>query len=362
MKSRPITITINGRFVTQPLTGVQRYSWEIVKALDELCEIGGIPGLSVSLLLPKGAVCKHIFKHVRVERSRFLSGHAWEQFELPWRRQGVLLNMGNTFPVLGGKQVVVFHDASVFDAPEGYRSKFVAYYRLMARLAKIKAAFRLVTVSEFSRSRIAHHSKIPEERISIVGCSVDHWNLVAEDDSVLRRLNLKPGKFLLGTGSGNPNKNTSRVIEAFKYSALGDVQLVLVGGAESSIFSGSCVEPDSKVVRTGHVSDSELAALYKNALCFVFPSLYEGFGLPPLEAMYFGCPVVASNTSSLPEVLGIAAEYCDAQVVDDIARAIQNVCRNSQLRGQLIAEGKKQIERFKWTISAKNLISIAMTL
>ena len=115
------------------------------------------------------------------------------------------------------------------------------------------------------------------------------------------------------------------------------------------------------LIRTGYLTDAELAALYSRALAFVFPSLYEGFGLPPLEAMYFGCPVVCSRAASLPEVAGDAALYCNAYDVDDIATCLQKIIQDNAMRDRLIEAGEAQVAKFTWRASAEKMLALAQS-
>ena len=127
------------------------------------------------------------------------------------------------------------------------------------------------------------------------------------------------------------------------------------------MFSGVEFEKSDQLIRTGYLSDAELAALYSNAWAFVFPSLYEGFGLPPLEAMHFGCPVICSRAASVPEVAGDAALYCNAQDVDDIAACLRKVIEDEALRRSLTERGALQAEKFTWQSSAEKMLQLALT-
>jgi len=160
---------------------------------------------------------------------------------------------------------------------------------------------------------------------------------------LLERLGLRNRSFLLAVGSANKNKNIARLIEAYLRLDCKDVPLVLAGGANSNVFSGVAFDECEQLIRTGYLTDAELAALYGNALAFVFPSLYEGFGLPPLEAMHFGCPVICSRSASVPEVAGDAALYCNALDVDDIAACLRRIMEEDTLRRTLIEKGKNKL-------------------
>src|SRR4029077_216607 len=157
--------------------------------------------------------------------------------------------------------------------------------------------------------------------ISVAYLGSDHFVDLEADASTLARFGIS-GQYILAAGVHNSNKNFERVAQAFCRHNTSGTPLVIAGGRDSKVYRESLRLPDG--VRTlGYVSDAELKALYANAACFVFPSLYEGFGLPPLEAMASGCPVVVSRTASLPELFDGAAFFCDPYDPEDIAAAIQ---------------------------------------
>lgn len=355
-------ISLNGRFVTQSVTGVQRYAWEMVKALDRALDERASTErlhLEFELLVPKGYLeAVGHFSNIRVCEVGTLNGHAWEQLDLPKFARGRIINFCNSFPVLSSRPVVVIHDAAVYAMPDGYTRAFVRAYRALYWLLRFRYSTCILTVSEFSRNEIAHYSGIRKDRIKVLYCGADHWNLVIPEKAIIERLNLTNKLYLLAVASANPNKNLDRLIQAYKLMNRTDIPLVLVGGANKRVFAGEAGLEIPGVVRTGSVSDSELAALYSSASAFVFPSLYEGFGLPPLEAMMFGCPVISSRRASLPEVCGDAAEYCDALDPADIARAMREVLANEALRSQIIAAGRKQAKKFKWDTSAQGLLNV----
>ncbi|MGN4075557.1 glycosyltransferase, partial [Burkholderia gladioli] len=158
-------------------------------------------------------------------------------------------------------------------------------------------------------------------------------------------------------------KNLARVMAAIEQLDGGhDWQFVVVGGCDLRVFNAKAKSRyeashtlSPHVVPAGFVSDGELKALYEHAACFLFPSLYEGFGLPPLEAMLCGCPVIASREAALPEVCGDAAMYCEARSVDDIAEKLTVMMTDPALRDALRASGRARARRFRWEVSARRL-------
>ena len=220
---------------------------------------------------------------------------------------------------------------------------------------------RIITDSEFSRAELQKFAGFKASQMSVIHCGADHWKRVAPDFAVLARLGLVDRPFLMAVGSENKNKNIGRLVEAFHKVFPPDIPLVLAGGKNTEVFSNTEVLEGENLIRTGYLTDAELAALYSRALAFVFPSLYEGFGLPPLEAMYFGCPVICSRAASLPEVAGDAALYCNAHDVDDIAACLKKIIEDKAMREELIQAGEAQVARFTWRASAEKMLALAQS-
>jgi glycosyltransferase involved in cell wall biosynthesis len=172
-------------------------------------------------------------------------------------------------------------------------------------------------------------------------------------------LNLKSGKFLLAVGSLNPTKNFLSLINSYIASSLAEkLPLVIVGAINRDVFSIELIDiKHPNLLWAGSIPDTQLRALYENATVFVFPSIYEGFGIPPLEAMMCGCPVVASNASSIPEVCEDAAHYFNPHNPHEIIAAIQYVLQNDSYKRSLIEKGRRRVVEFSWENSAKHLRS-----
>lgn len=354
-------LTINGRFLTQRTSGVQRYAHEMLLALDELLTARETAdGSAAQLLAPPDAPASlPALRSIAIRRVGRLRGHLWEQLELPRFARGVLLNWCNTFPVLTRHQVVVLHDASVYACPEGYTRAFRTYYRALFALAARRSTLRVATDSAFSAMELRLLAGIPAARLRIIPCGADHWRGVEPDSAILDRLGLRDTPFILTVASDNPNKNIARLVAAYGRLATPGVRLVLAGADHARVFTPTAPTVAEGLVRTGYLADAELAGLYRHARAFAFPSLYEGFGLPPLEAMRFGCPVLCSRAASLPEVAGDAALYCDAEDVEDIARGLRQILENDALRTKLIAAGTRQVQRFLWRDAAAKMLALA---
>jgi glycosyltransferase involved in cell wall biosynthesis len=350
---------INGKFCAQRVTGVQRYAWSLLCALDAHLTRGS--AASWTLLLPAGVVAPDLRAiTVRHVPCRVPGGlHAWEQFALPQAaRLGRLINLAGSAPAWPhGAQMCVLHDAALFDQPRAYTALFGAWYRwLFRRLSRRSTT--LVTVSAFSRQRLAAALGVPEERFAIVPGAGEHLGRIAADPSALRAHALDRRPFMLAVGSRNPNKNLARLLEAWRLIGHTDVSLVLVGGANARVFErpGAAAETPG-VIDLGAVDDPTIKALYQRALALVLPSVYEGFGLPLLEAMHCGCPVVASTAPALRETGGDAALYFDPSSVHAIAQALRRLIEEPALRDDLRRRGRERAAQFGWETSARALLA-----
>ncbi|APR96397.1 glycosyl transferase family 1 [Pandoraea thiooxydans] len=352
-------LVINGKFTSQRITGVQRVARELTAALQQL--LGADARLPV--IVPRDALPQRARLRDETASPSRLTGLLWEQFALPLETRGsMLVSLCNMGPLFKRRQIVMIHDAAVYDVAQNYSWKFRWWYRLAFRVMKHRAA-HFVTVSAFSKRRIVAHLGIDEARISIVHNGADHLDRIDADPDILARLGLREDAYGLIVGSLSAAKNLTRVLAALKrMEGRLDARFVIVGGGNARIFGEAIVgaaELPGNVLMAGAVTDGELKALYQGAACFIFPSLYEGFGLPPLEAMRCGCPVIASREASLPEVCGDAALYCDAYSVEDIADKITRMMAEPALRERFRARGLARAKEFGWAAAARELLAIA---
>src|SRR5262245_38132190 len=288
MPTRPRQIFINGRFLGQRITGVQRYARETLHALDELLAEQADPSLRWTVLVPRGTPQPE-YRHLRVETVGLLQGHLWEQLELPWRaRAGLLFNFGLTGPLLKRLQIITVHDAAVVRMPRTFNATFRHAYRWLVRNIAGRAP-RTMTVSQFSAAEAIDCFGVPPDRVRVATEGWQHLQRITPDLGVLDEHGLRERHYALAVGRPPPSKNFAAIERAI--ALLGDKApcCVVVGATDAAVFRDDAKRPVNNLLRIGYVSDSELLALYQHAECFVFPSFYEGFGIPPLEAMACGC-------------------------------------------------------------------------
>ncbi len=354
-----LRVFINGKFFDQPTTGAQRFAAEIVRALDTFLISSQKPtSYDFILLVPTGVKgnIPHL-NHIRVLELAGFRSHLWEQVTLPlFVKNSFLINLSGSAPLLKRNQLFTIFDGAIFDFPRAYSRSFLTWYRLLFRI-QARFALGLVTLSDFSRDRLCMHLGVQMNRLGIIPCGVDHIDHVISDESILEKYGLKKSMYLLAVGSANPSKNFVALIAAFsKLKSDGAIRLVVVGGGNSAVFAEQVVSDDLRIVRTGRIDDAQLKALYTNARAFVFPSLYEGFGIPPLEAMACGCPVIASNAASIPGVCGDAVGYFDPASISSIRIAVEKVIGDGHWRSKLQVAGKDKAKEYTWAAAAEQLL------
>jgi glycosyltransferase involved in cell wall biosynthesis len=275
---------------------------------------------------------------------------------LPYFARGkFLLGFCNTGPILFRNQLVTIHDASIYAIPASYSLSFRLWYRFMFWFIKLTAR-KIMTDSQFSKGELQKYAGLDECKIAVVPLAGDHVVSSPKDHSIFSRLQIGQRPYVLFVGSQNIHKNMKGFLDALQFLDSDRFDVVMAGNQNSRVFNDVEHEKSSKVIVAGRVTDAELYALYGKASCFVFPSLYEGFGMPPLEAMASGCPVISSQVASLPEVCGSAAEFCDPRDPRDISQKISKVMSDEALRRELTQKGLEQARKFSWIDSAQKVL------
>jgi glycosyltransferase involved in cell wall biosynthesis len=343
-----MTVFINGRFATQPQSGVQRYAGEIVRALDVLAGDGRWP--QMVLLSPPGAPAAGL-AHIAQRRIGRGGGHGWDQWAFArGARDGIALSLAMSGPLLHSRQLVVLHDAAVHRFPAHFSRSYGLGHRMLERGLARRA--RIATVSEFSRRELAAVLGISLADIVLAPNGADHLRGPV-DDGVLLRLGLGARPFFLTVGNLSANKNLGLVMRALRRIAGDNVRLVIVGERRGRIFGPTQIGDDPRAIFAGRLSDAEVGALLRSARALIFPSRYEGCGLPPLEAMAAGCPVLASDCGAAIEVCGGAAEHFGPDEEDRLAVLMAAaLADDGRWRSARIAAGFDRALHYRWASSA----------
>lgn len=297
--------------------------------------------------------------------SRGPLGHLWEQLLLPSLAPGLLWSPANVGPLASSRQVVTIHDVAPLDHPEWFSPTFGRWYGcLLPRLAR--RAEHIITVSEFSKARIADRCRVPPSKITVTRLApAGQFRRLgpAQAKDNLTRHSLPQAGFVLSVGTLEPRKNLGTLLRAWRQALpdlLAGLELIVVGSSGSASVFRSAGDRDRapRVRWLGHLPEADLVALYSTARLFVFPSLYEGFGLPPLEAMACGSPVLCSRSSSLPEVVGDAAITFDPHDAAGLARLLIELLAAPARVAELGAGGPRHAARFSWDSCAARAWSV----
>ena len=375
----PVRLNINGRFLLQDVTGVQRVAIEFVRALDVMLTEGAFPGLEVVVWLPRRGtlVTTPTFRAIELRRAGRLSSHAWEQLELPALvGSGPLLCLGNLAPLvllLTGRPPThtMVHDLSYAYFPRAYSRGFRLLYHLVIPvvLARSRCVF---TVSESERSAIlGRYRKLisPRRLVTVQNGGGEGAGLARVDDS---RASLDRGSGLLPSrgarerrvlyvGSLTQRKNAHGLARAaVELVRATDLDFVFVGATGASFEASGMSVPGGltdRITFLGQVNDpGRIEEEYRRASVFLFPSHYEASPLPPVEAMRFGCPVVAADIPSLRERCGDAVLYCDPHDVGSMVAQVRRVADDEALWSRLQAAGLQQAAGYSWQAQARTVL------
>jgi glycosyltransferase involved in cell wall biosynthesis len=287
----------------------------------------------------------------------------WEHTVLPLsliaKGVNLLFCPANIAPIWipwGVKTILTVHDVRVKVFPETFSKGTRAYYEFLYS-ATLHRVDRIITVSEFSKNEIIKYFPETKNKITVI--------YEAIDTNKFKFLNLPREKQILMLGAIAKHKNVLNILKAFSL-AVNEIphKLIIVGSKDSGLPIEEEVNevlekiPSDRVIFTGKLSDEEIIELYNKSEFFVFPSLYEGFGFPPLEAMACGCPVIVSYISSLPETVGDAGLFVDPYKLEDIANKMVLMASNQELRDELREKGFERVKNFSWSKAAKEHVDV----
>lgn len=318
----PMKFFVNARFLTQPITGVQRYGIEISRQIKRL-------NPDVVFLAPRNIIHEDLAHELDVVIIGNWSGHFWEQIELPIflrKKKLPLLNLGNTAPLLYSLNWTTIHDLAFHHHPEWNSKSFALFYSyLIPRIAhKSKQIF---TVSNTIKQELQSCYGLKNTIITYNGIA----NQFEENKQLAKE------KIILSVGSFNKRKNHQRLIDAFLQSNLKDSYQLIFVGKVSKIFNTTLTAVHSSIIIYDCLNDEQLSDLYSRASIVVSVSLYEGFGIPILEGLMRGCKVLCSNIPAYKELFAKDAYFCDPLNVLDIQQQLEHLayCQQNHLTYQI---------------------------
>lgn len=366
---RAVIIGIDGRLATRRVrTGIEQYAYSVIRGLvewgphhayrvyiDRATDLGGVSESSNVVL-----------RLLRPSRPLV----AWQLVGLPLElareKPHIFFSPGHYLPPYRpAKAVVTIHDLAFLAFKEQFRGWWRTLFRLTTAYA-IKRADRIVAVSQNTKADIIKYYGVEPRRIKVIYHGVDPFFKPIDDPKALekvRREYSKGREFLLFIGTLQPRKNLLRLIQAFAQAASNVPHSLVVVGREfwrqEKVYYA--VEEwgiSDRISFTGYVDSSDLPLLISSATALILPSLYEGFGLPALEAMACGTPVIASRSSSLPEVVGDASRLVDPYDVDDMVAAIIEVLSDERLRREMSAKGLERAQLFSWKRASEETLAL----
>lgn len=342
-------IVINGRYLSQRMTGIQRFAYEISNSLIQIADE------PVVVLAPQNIREEYDIHNWDVRKIGGKGSHFWEQLTLSRYMKKhfngeILLHLSGLGPIGYTNNVMTIHDVSYLIFPRSFSWTYRLYYRFMTPIAARRAKHILI-VSEFSKREIIRYLHIDESKISVVYNAVHSYALAPKEDAP---------RYILSVCNLSPRKNLRRLIEAYLQIPNKDFDLYLIGGGDA-VFSNPNLQPYQNVPHIhflGYVDNAQLRHYYRNAIAFISPSLYEGFGIPNIEAMQQKCAIAVSDIPAYHEVCGDAAVYFDPLDEQDIRDKMVEITHNEALRSTLIEKGDTQLQRFSWEQSARQIIKI----
>lgn len=355
-------IVFNGKFLTASPTGVHRVAEELIIALDGLLDRNAAGVMPMSVIAPQGAMRALDLSHIGVRHQGALSGKLknipWEQVNLPLlTRDTLLLNLCNLGPVWHRNLITMIHDAQVYLTPDSYSAGFRAWYRLMLPMLG-KRSSRILTVSEYSKTQLVKYGVASADKIVVIHNGCDQVLRVVPDQDFVARSGLTKGRFVLALANTQAHKNIQVLLKAFAAPELQDMTLVLFGAATRSDFERRGLKVPDNVQFVGRVSDEQLSGLMREACALACPSLTEGFGLPPLEAMRLGCPAIIAPCGALPEVCGDAALQADAHDARQWVNHIRHLADNPEFSTLVSQRSIAQATPFTWEAAAQRLLAV----
>lgn len=337
---------IDGLFLTQRITGTQRYAYELVNELDRIVEKDFI-----EVLVPETTQNIPDYKNIKVVKYGKLKGIAWQQIDLfrylhKNKKQGIFLN--NILPLFYRKGFITVHDICYKANPQFYssfRDKVSMLWHRLNYYAAVHSDITILTVSDFSKGEIIKYYNVPRERINVIYCGWQHINKINQSSDTFEKYPmLNPNEYYFSMSTLGANKNFKWILYAAKNNP--EKTFTIAGGGKLKGAADAAGFADLPNIHfLGYVSDEDAKTLMANCKAFLFPTLYEGFGIPPLEAVACGCKqIFVSDTPCMREIYGDFAGYLN-----------QNDYINSEIPQLDEKEYNELLEKYSWEKSAQKL-------
>lgn len=333
---------INGRFLTRQMTGVDRYAYEITRSIIE----EGNADI-FCLVVPNSAHIPPELSDILIERTGARTGAIWEQVDFPAfvnSRNLIPVNLCNTAPLLN-PGIVCIHDMNVRANPNFYSSKFRLWYQLLYA-SNIRNAKMILTDSSFSKEEIERYYPAAKGKTTVISCAWQHMDRIESDNSIFDKYPmLKKGEYYYAMSSLAPNKNLSWLVETAKLNPCETI--AIAGGLNQKVFGEHSIPEADNVIYLGYIRNEEAKALMQYCKGFLFPTFYEGFGIPPIEAISCSAKVAVSDASCMREVYQDYVAYLNPnQPCRDLRKLFQEDVR----------PGSGILHEYSWLASSKRLL------
>ncbi len=350
-------IVINGRFLEQKITGVQRFALEATKALDEFAADSPLPYiLAISPKTPDSAIPS--LKNIQIEQIGTRGGIIWEQTQLVSylkKKNALVINLCSVTTLFYKKALVCLHDICYSLHPDfvSSKNKLVRAWHMLQDRSGAKNSLKIFTVSNFSKKEIVDYFSLDPDKVIVVYNGWQHFNPeIKKDDFAEKYSFLQDGQYFYTMSTFKKNKNFKWIVDNARFNP--DKSYAVAGKIDVKKFGSSAEEFQAPNVHyLGYVSDEDAKLLMKHARAFLFPSLYEGFGIPPLEALAMGTPAICSNASCLPEIFEDSVHYIDPNKPE--------IDLDKLLEEKTASEGKL-LSRYSWRNTAKTIADTVKAL
>lgn len=341
-KNKPVIV--NGKFLLHRISGVERYARELLRELDKI-----VVQEELIIAIPPELSEYPDYKNIKIIKVGMLHNNLWEQISFPIfvrKMKGISLNLCNTAPLIS-PGIVCIHDVKIRVRPYDYKKLFLLWYRLLF-YNECKRAQRLITVSYFSKREICRYYKVNSNCITVIPNAWQHIERIRFDENTLNKYGLDKGKYYFSISSLEPNKNLEWIVHIAKQRE--DQLFVVAGTVNRKVFANSLKFTCARNLRLlGYISDEESKTLMRYCKAFVFPSFYEGFGIPPLEALGVGAKEII--TSDIPVMREIFESYASYVNPYRFEMPVDEVIISESSRRRIL-------KKYSWNMSAKDIIGL----